>query len=100
MSDAECQGEGKRAALRRFPQEAHSIEDLTARSEDFRDMCDELAAAEQGLLATKDVRPEIREERIAEWAGWIDRLTAEIAAALSKSNVIPLGRGKHPSERP
>jgi hypothetical protein len=94
MSAGARQGEGKRAALRRFPAEARLIEELSARSENFRDMCDELADAEWALLATKDLRPEIREERIAEWTGWIDRLTAEIAAELSNANVIPLDRAK------
>jgi hypothetical protein len=100
MSEAERRGEGKRAALRRFPDEARLIEELAARSENFRDMCDELAEVERALLATKDVRPEIREERIAEWTGWVDRLTAEIAAELRKANVIPLDRGRPPGRRP
>jgi hypothetical protein len=100
MSEGERQGEGKRAALRRFPDEARLIEELSARSENFRDMCDELADAERALLATKDVRPDIREERIAEWTGWIERLTAEIAAELSTANVIPLDRAKPHGRRP
>jgi hypothetical protein len=100
MFEAERQGEGKRAALRRFPAEARLIEELSARSENFRDMCDELADAERALLATKDLRPDVRNERIAEWTGWIDRLSAEIAVALRNAKVIPLDRAKPPGRRP
>jgi uncharacterized protein Yka (UPF0111/DUF47 family) len=83
-----------RAALRRFPHEARLIEEPSARSENFRDMCGELADAELALLATKDAAPEVRKERIVEWTGWIDRLTAEIEAELKNTNVIPFERTK------
>ena len=99
MSEKERLAEGTRAALRRFPDKARLIEELTARSEDFRDICDELADVERALLAAKDTPLEVREERIAEWEGWIDRLTAEIAAALESANVVPLDRGTRPGRR-
>jgi hypothetical protein len=90
--------EGKRSALRRFPSKAREIEELTRQSENFRDMCEELAEAEAALLAAKDAPAGVRNERIAESTGWIDRLSAEIAAALGRANVIPLDRAKPPNE--
>jgi hypothetical protein len=86
MSETERAAEGKRSALRRFPSKAREIEELTAQSEDFRDMCEELAEAEAALLAAQNAPAGVRNERIAEWTGWIDRLSAEIAAALDSAN--------------
>ena len=98
MSEMERAAEGKRLALRRFPSKAREIEELTRQSENFRDMCEELAEAEAALLAAKDAPAGVRNERIAESTGWIDRLSAEIAAALGRANVIPLDRAKPPNE--
>jgi hypothetical protein len=85
MSETERAAEGKRLALRRFPSKARTIEELTRRSENFRDMCEELAEAEAALLAAKNAPAEVRNERMAESTGWIERLNAEIAAALDSA---------------
>jgi hypothetical protein len=100
MSETQRPVDGKGAALRRFPAKARLIEELTERSEDFRDMCEELAEAELALLAAKDAPPGVRAERIAEWTGWIDRLSEEIEAALERVNVLALGRTNRPGKRP
>jgi hypothetical protein len=92
MCDAPRPGEGKLAALRRFPGKAGLIEELVARSENFRDMCDELADVESALLAIKDLPAKLRKEREAECAGWIERLTGEIEVELGNANVLPLSR--------
>jgi hypothetical protein len=94
MSDAPRPEEGRLAALRRFPGKARLIEELLARSENFRDMCDELADVELALLATKDLPPKLRKEREAEWTGWIERLTREIEVELRNANVLPLSRAR------
>jgi hypothetical protein len=85
MSETERAAEGKRSALRRFPSKARTIEELTRQSENFRDMCEELAEAEAALLAAKNAPAGVRDERMAESTGWIERLSAEIAAALDSA---------------
>lgn len=83
--------EAKEAALRRFPSERRAIEALLARSDDFHDMCEELADAERALRETAVMPREVREERAAEWTAMIDRLAAEIARALDEANVVRIG---------
>jgi hypothetical protein len=100
MAGATRPGPGQIAVLRRFPTQGRQIEELTASSEDFRDMCDELAEAELALLASEDLPPDLRSERKAEWTALIDRLNAEIASALTNFNVIYLERMKHPRSDP
>jgi len=51
---------------RRFPAERRTIEELTIRDDDFRDMCDELAEAELALEAAEALPPHIREQRTAD----------------------------------
>lgn len=79
---------GRFAALRRFPAEHRTIEELSAHSEDFRDMCEELAEAELALATAEGLPGALREQRRAEWHAAIDRLASEIARALSDANVI------------
>jgi hypothetical protein len=95
MPDKERQSAGAAAVLRRFPFGRCTIEDLRAHSEDFRDMCEELADAEQALLAADVLPLPIREERRAEWVATIERLTAEIESALNEANVIRVGWAGH-----
>ena len=56
----------------------------------FRDMCEELAAAEEALARMDGLPPSLQAERRGECQGWIERLTLEIDEALTKSKVIPL----------
>lgn len=70
------------AALRRFPQFEFKICWLMARNEAFRDMCDELAEAELALSMIDRVAPALRQARRAEWQELVDRLVAEVGAAL------------------
>ena len=84
------------AAIRRFPGRAASIRRLAERSEAFRDMCEELAAAEAALARIEASPPANRAERMAECEGWIVRLTAEMSAALRQPEVIPLPVARKP----
>lgn len=78
------------AAVRRFPASGAQISTLAAKDDAFRDMCEELAEAD-ALLARLDAsRPANETERRLECEGWIERLTAEIADALRKAQVVPL----------
>lgn len=87
---------GVSAVMQRFPTELRAIERLTKQSEDFCDMCEELADAELALCAAQALPPETRAERTAEWIALIERLTAEIGRALRMVNVIPIGRANPP----
>jgi len=52
------------------------------RSESFRDICEELADAELALSKVDQAPPALREARRAEWQELIDRLVAEVGAAV------------------
>jgi hypothetical protein len=91
MSEEQQRKSGEDAALRRFPAERRTIEELIVRDGDFCDMCEALAEAESALLATEGLPLNVRETRTAEWTASIDRLVGEIARAISESNVIRIG---------
>lgn len=79
------------AALHRFPDRMHDIKSLMGRSEDFFEMCEELAMAEGVLANIATVPAAERPARIEECRVWIARLTGEIAEALERSNVVWMG---------
>jgi hypothetical protein len=76
------------AALRRFPQFELAIRRLMARSEAFCDMCEELAEAEMALSKVDRVPSGLRDARRAEWQDLIERLVAEVGAALLDKDVV------------
>jgi hypothetical protein len=76
------------AALRRFPQSEFVIRKLMDRCEAFREMCEELAEAERALSMVDLVTPALREARRAEWQELVDRLVAEVGAALQDRDVV------------
>lgn len=76
------------AALRRYPQFELAIRRLMARSEAFCDMCEELAEAELALSRVDGVPSGVREARRAEWKELIDRLVAEVEAALLDKDIV------------
>jgi hypothetical protein len=82
------------AAIRRFPSEANLIEELMIRSESFRGLCEDLAAAEQALHATDQMPEPLRRERRAECQEWVESLTNEIQVALHEAKVIPIAGAK------
>ena len=100
MSERERESPGEAAVLRRFPLERRVVADLRAQSEDFCDMCEELADAELALLAAEALPPAVRRERTAEWVAAVERLTAEIESALRHANVIRIGWAGHWKRRP
>jgi hypothetical protein len=83
------------AAIRRFPARSDQVARLAERDEAFRDMCGELAAAEEALARLGTDATAAGAARRAECDGWIARLTEEMDATLSRAEVIPL-----PSARP
>lgn len=70
------------AAMRRFPGQTAIVLRIAARDEAFRDMCEELAAAEAALAGIRDGRSAADAGRREECEGWIDRLIDEMTATL------------------
>lgn len=72
-------------AIRRFPEWAAQVARLAERDEAFRDMCEELAAAEVALIGLGDGRSAAQVARREECEGWIVRLVDEMTEALRQS---------------
>lgn len=83
------------AAARRFPQSEFAIRRLMKTSEDFCDLCGELAEAEQALAQVPQSAREWCEERQREWQELIGCLVVEIGEALEEQ-----GGWKPGSENP
>ena len=71
--------EGFAAAARRFPNLELPIRRLFETSENFRDICEELAEAEIAL-STADAAS--KRDRAAEWRELVDRLVGEVELAI------------------
>ena len=83
------------AGIRRFPARAERVIRMAERDEAFRDMCEELMAAEEALSRLRADATAAAAARRAECEGWITRLIGEMAATLDRAEVVPL-----PSTRP
>ena len=84
---------GVLAAIRHFPDRRDEIESLAKERESFRDMCDELVAADGALSAVECLDEATRAERRLEWLSYIRSTLAEIDAELQRLNVISWRRG-------
>jgi hypothetical protein len=91
-TDKSAARDGLIAAQARFPGHVHTIQELFYRDENFRGICDDLAAAEAVLAATGELPERIREDRRREYAELAESLVAEIAEALGHANVIHIPR--------
>ena len=87
------------AAVRKFPSHAKLIEELTIRSESFRELCEDLAEAERALAASEQLSETLRSARRAECQGWVDGLTKEIEEALRETKVIRFAGLRLPGRR-
>ena len=83
---------GRASALRRFPTHSAQIENLIGRNETFRGLCDDLAVAEQALLAVDQLPVAVREARRVEFKELVDSLASELERALSQIKVVALPR--------
>ena len=72
------------AVARRLPQHEFAIHELMERSECFRDMCEELLAAELALSQVDDVPLHQRVARRSEWQACVERSLREIEAEVRK----------------
>lgn len=87
---------GLQAATCRFPTRGPEIEALLARDENFRCICDDLAAAEEALAAVVHLPEDLRAARRLEYEEIVADLTGEIAEALEWANVVTMPRSpKH-----
>lgn len=87
---------GLQAAARRFPKRGSQIEALFERDENFRGLCDDLAAAEQALWATEHLPENNRMTRRLEYEELVAELADEINRVLDRANVLPMSRSpKH-----
>lgn len=72
------------AAIARFPDRGHAIEELARRDEDFLALCTDLADAEAALVRWKGSDLVFREARCAEYRELVRDLAAEIETMLDR----------------
>lgn len=72
------------AAIARFPDRGHAIEELARADDDFRSLCEDLAEAQAALARWEYSSSPVREARCAEYKSLVRDLTAEIAAELDR----------------
>ncbi|WP_163881818.1 hypothetical protein [Rhizobium laguerreae] len=83
--------EGVTAVRRQFPARIKAIDDLSARSEDFREICRDFADAQSALQKWNVSTDPKRDERVVEYQELIAELSKEIEGALNAS-VPPTAR--------
>ncbi|CAK08362.1 hypothetical protein ACCS54_19590 [Rhizobium johnstonii] len=83
--------EGVTAVRRQFPARIKAIDDLSARSEDFREICRDFADAQSALQKWNVSTDLKRDERVVEYQELIAELSKEIEGALDAS-VPPTAR--------
>ncbi|MFF0950052.1 hypothetical protein ACFYE9_20985 [Rhizobium leguminosarum] len=83
--------EGVTAVRRQFPARIKAIDDLSARSEDFREICRDFADAQSALQKWNVSTDPKRDERVVEYQELIAELSKEIEGALEAS-VPPTAR--------
>lgn len=95
-SESPVSANSLQAAARRFPTRVHQIEELLERDENFRGMCDDLAAAEQALVTVEHLPENLRTARRLEYEELAAELAAEIERALERANIFSIPRSpKH-----
>ncbi|MCA2408828.1 hypothetical protein GYN07_12480 [Rhizobium leguminosarum bv. viciae 248] len=77
--------EGKTAVRRQFPARIKAIDDLSARSEDFREICRDFADAQSALQKWNVSTDPKRDERVVEYQELVAELSKEIEGALDAS---------------
>ncbi|WP_027684274.1 hypothetical protein [Rhizobium leguminosarum] len=81
--------EGRTAVRRQFPARIKAIDDLSARSEDFREICRDFADAQSALQKWNVSTDPKRDERVVEYRELIAELSKEIEGALDASPPPP-----------
>jgi len=83
---------GELAAVRRFPSDAKLIKRLMSGDQSFRELCNDLALADQALAAADQLPEDIRADRVAKCKVWMESLEKEIAWELNKAKTSPFER--------
>jgi hypothetical protein len=73
------------AAIARFPDRGHAIEELARADESFRSLCEDLAAAQTALVHWERSSSPVREARYAEYRELVRDLVAELEATLNRN---------------
>lgn len=76
-------------AKRAFPSTAQEIDALAARSESFRDLCNDLALADELMRKWETSTAPERDERYAEAVELVEGLGKEVETMLKYAKVIP-----------
>ena len=85
-------GAGQHLLGQRFPSEKGLIDELVLRSESFRDLCEDLADAEEALVRTASLPRETGAARRAEYEALIEGLLAEIEAIMGQAKVVVISQ--------
>ncbi|MGV4796970.1 hypothetical protein [Rhizobium sp. F40D2] len=72
-----------------FRERAKAIEELAARNEGFRDLCDDFLTAHDEKLQWERSSAAERGDRILEYQDLMEILRTEIAQALERASVVP-----------
>ncbi|MCB8822698.1 hypothetical protein [Microvirga rosea] len=72
------------AAIARFPDRGHAIEELARTNESFRSLCEDLTAAQAALLHWERSMSAVRGARCAEYRELVRDLAFEIEAELDR----------------
>ncbi|MBZ6078073.1 hypothetical protein [Microvirga puerhi] len=73
------------AAIARFPDRGHAIEELAKADEDFLSLCEDLAEAQVALARWERSDAPVRTTRCAEYRELVRELVAELEAALDRN---------------
>ena len=73
------------AAIARFPDRGHAIEELARTNESFRALCKDLAEAQAALAWWERSSSSVKEARCAEYRELVRDLAAELAAELDRN---------------
>ncbi len=72
------------AAIARFPDRGHAIEELARKDENFQSLCEDLAEAHAALVRWERSASPVGEARCAEYRILVRDLAAELAAELDR----------------
>lgn len=75
-----------------FPSRSSLIDELAARDENFRDLCDDFATADHVRLNLEKETGADRDERLSEYVELVNSLRDEIETALDNAAVVPFPR--------
>jgi len=73
------------AAIARFPDRGHAIEELALADEGFQSLCEDFAEAQAAIVHWEQSSSPVREARCAEYRELVRELAAEIEAELDRN---------------